>query len=76
MHQAEERRLRRVFEQGFAAAGKLTREQARTLQEEGAGALNPYLDEPDRTRWREGFDRARSNGGKAPPAPKTFGRKR
>jgi hypothetical protein len=78
MHPAEERRLRRIFEQGFAAAEQLTRDQRRTMMDEGdsSASLNPYGVEPDRSRWTEGFDRARSNNGKPPAVRKPFGRKR
>jgi hypothetical protein len=75
MTQAEERRLRRVFEQGFAAAQALTREQRRIGESDGFASLNPHNVEPERTSWAEGFNRARSNNGRPPAKAKPFGRK-
>ena len=75
--QADERRMRRIFAQGFTAAERLTREQRRIGEVDGFAVLNlnPYDVEPERARWTEGFDRARSNNGKAPAKAKPFGRK-
>lgn len=73
--QAEERRMRRIFAQGFTAAERLTEAQRRTGETDGFAALNPYAVEPERTRWTEGFTRARSNNGRAPAKAKPFGRK-
>ena len=67
--------MRRIFAQGFTAAERLTREQRRIGEIDGFAALNPYAVEPERARWTEGFDRARSNNGKAPAKAKPFGRK-
>lgn len=75
MSDYEQRRLRRIFEQGAAAAGQLTREQRRIGEMEGYASLNPHAAEPERTSWTEGFDRARSNGGRLPARAKPFGRR-
>ena len=75
MTQAEERRLRRIFAQGFTAAERLTREQRRIGETDGFASLNPHTVEPERARWTEGFDRARSNNGRPPVKAKPFGRK-
>ena len=75
MSDYEQRRLKRIFVQGAAAAGRLTREQRRIGDMDGYGWLNPYTQEPDRSRWTQGFDRIHSNGGKPLPKPRSFGRK-
>jgi len=76
-YQADERRMRRIFEQGFAAAEALTRDQRRTGESEGYASLNlnPHAVEPERSRWTEGFNHARSNNGRPPVKIKPFGRK-
>jgi hypothetical protein len=73
--QAEERRMRRIFAQGFTAAGRLTEAQRRVVDADGSASLNPHTVEPERARWTQGFDRARSNNGRAPAKAKPFGRK-
>ena len=75
MSDYEQRRLKRVFVQGAAAAGRLTREQRRIGEVEGYASLNPYIEEPDRSSWTQGFDRIHANGGKPIPRPRAFGRK-
>jgi len=71
----EYRRLKRIFAQGWTAAERLTREQRRIVEADGSAPLNPHADEPERTRWSEGFDAARANGGRPLPRPRTFGRR-
>jgi hypothetical protein len=75
MSDYEQLRLKRIFAQGAAAAGRLTREQRRIGEVEGYASLNPYAEEPGRSRWTQGFDCVHNNGGKPPPKPKTFGRR-
>jgi len=75
MTQAEDRRMRRIFEQGFATAARLTREQRRIGEIDGFAALNPHAAEPACSRWTEGFNHARSNNGRPPAKAKPFGRK-
>lgn len=75
MSQADDRRMRRIFAQGFTAAEGLTREQRQAVAAHGSASLNPHTVEPERARWTEGFDHARSNHGRAPLKIKPFGRK-
>jgi hypothetical protein len=51
-------RLSRIHAKGWNAAGKLTADEAASMDDESAAALNPYASETDRARWSEGFLKA------------------
>ncbi|HEY0281185.1 MAG TPA: hypothetical protein VGC27_01010 [Rhizomicrobium sp.] len=50
-------KLSRVFAEGWNAASRLTAEESDGLDQRGA-ALNPYANEPEKSRWSEGFAKA------------------
>ena len=51
-------KLSRIFAEGWNAAGKLSAAESDGLDPSGAAALNPYVAEPERSRWSEGFVKA------------------
>ncbi|HEV2560793.1 MAG TPA: hypothetical protein VGT78_01505 [Rhizomicrobium sp.] len=48
--------LSRIFAEGWNAAGKLSAEEA--ADPARLTALNPYVADPEKTRWNEGFAKA------------------
>jgi hypothetical protein len=51
-------KLSRIYAEGWNAASKLSTTESYGLNSSGAAALNPYLAEPERSRWSEGFAKA------------------
>ena len=51
-------KLSRVFAEGWNTARKLSVRARDGLTLHAIGELNPYLSEPERTRWTEGFTKA------------------
>ena len=51
-------KLSRIFAEGWNAASKLSAEESDGLDPRAAAALNPYVAEPERSRWSEGFAKA------------------
>ena len=51
-------KLRRVFAQGWNAARKLSSEARDELNLRVVATFNPYANEPERSRWVEGFTKA------------------
>ncbi len=51
-------RLSRVFAEGWNAANDMSANDSDGLDLHRIAALNPYADEPERSRWSEGFAKA------------------
>jgi hypothetical protein len=51
-------KLSRIYAEGWNAASKLSADESDGLDPRGAAALNPYVVEPERSRWSEGFAKA------------------
>jgi hypothetical protein len=51
-------KLSRIFAEGWNAASRLSAEESDGMDPHGAAALNPYVAEPERSRWSEGFAKA------------------
>jgi hypothetical protein len=51
-------KLSRIFAEGWNAASRLSAEESDDLDSRGVAALNPYVAEPERSRWSEGFVKA------------------
>jgi hypothetical protein len=54
-------KLSRIFAEGWNAAHKLSGGECDRLSLRAMSALNPYRDEPGRSRWVEGFTEALGN---------------
>lgn len=54
-------RLSRVYAEGWNRARKLSAEERDDVNVRRIAALNPYVAEPERSRWREGFAKAIGN---------------
>jgi hypothetical protein len=48
--------LSRIYAKGWNAAKTMTADEIQSLDAEKIAALNPYSQEDERQRWREGFD--------------------
>lgn len=57
-------RLSRIQAAGWNAARGVPPSRLADLDEEGIAALNPYARDPERSRWRQGFDSARETPGR------------
>ena len=57
-------RLSRIQAAGWNAARGVPESRLADLDEEGIAALNPYSTDPERIRWRVGFDSARETSGR------------
>lgn len=51
-------KLSRIYAEGWNAASRLSADESDGLDLRGAAALNPYVVEPERSRWSEGFAKA------------------
>jgi len=51
-------RLSRIYAQGWNAANQLSSDERDDLKPQCVAARNPYSDEPERSRWSEGFMKA------------------
>ncbi len=47
--------LSRIYAQGWNAANKLSAEDGAALDAAAIAARNPYANEPELSRWRDGF---------------------
>ena len=54
-------RLSRVYAEGWNAANALTSNERDRLETWYVAACNPYADDPERSRWSEGFTKALGN---------------
>jgi hypothetical protein len=50
--------LSRIYAEGWRAATSLPMSECDGLDARQVAELNPYADEPARSRWREGFAKA------------------
>jgi hypothetical protein len=53
--------LSRIFAEGWNAANALSTNERDGMKERSADARNPYAEEPERSRWSEGFTKALEN---------------
>ena len=51
-------RLSRVYAEGWKKASELPSDDCDELDPDHIAALNPYMTEPEKSRWREGFSKA------------------
>ena len=51
-------KLSRVFAEGWNVASKLTAAESENCDAHHMATLNPYADDPEMTRWNEGFVKA------------------
>ena len=51
-------KLSRIYAEGWNAASKLSASESEGQILKRAAALNPYVVEPERSRWNEGFTKA------------------
>jgi hypothetical protein len=51
-------KLSRIYAEGWNAASRLSADESDGLDPRGVAALNPYVVEPERSRWSEGFAKA------------------
>jgi hypothetical protein len=51
-------KLSRIYAEGWNAASKLSADESEGLDPCAVAALNPYVIEPERSRWSEGFAKA------------------
>ena len=47
--------LSRIYAQGWNTANKLTADESLAMTVTAIAALNPYANEPELSRWSEGF---------------------
>ena len=47
--------LSRIYAQGWNAANKLPAPDGAAMDADAIAALNPYANEPELSRWRDGF---------------------
>ncbi len=47
--------LSRLYAEGWNVANKLTAEESSDFTAQKMAALNPYPDDPERSKWSEGF---------------------
>ncbi len=50
--------LSRIYAEGWKAASRLSANESDNLDLWRATALNPYANEPERSRWSEGFTKS------------------
>ena len=51
-------RLSRIYAEGWNAASKLSASESEGMDSLRVAALNPYITEPERSRWSDGFSKA------------------
>ena len=51
-------RLSRIYAEGWKTASELPMDESDELDPERITALNPYVTEPEKSRWRDGFSAA------------------
>jgi len=51
-------KLSRIYAEGWNAASRLSAAESDGMDPCGVAALNPYVMEPERSRWSEGFAKA------------------
>jgi hypothetical protein len=51
-------RLSRIYAEGWNTANGLSTDEREGLEPSRIAARNPYSDEPERSRWSEGFTKA------------------
>ena len=51
-------KLSRIYAEGWNAASRLSADESDGLDPCAVAALNPYVVEPERSRWSEGFAKA------------------
>lgn len=54
-------RLSRIYAEGWRAARNFSASECDRMDKGQVARLNPYADEPARSRWSEGFAKANSN---------------
>jgi hypothetical protein len=54
-------KLSRIYAEGWNAANRLSANETENLELWRVAALNPYVIEPERSRWSEGFAKALGN---------------
>jgi len=51
-------RLSRIYAEGWNAASKLSASECEGMDSIRVATLNPYVTEPERSRWSDGFSKA------------------